>query len=542
MKRLNITRTDLSRVCLLSVLSASLIPLAPAQPFTSLQNGFTQTLFGNIPGFTGGETFAYNGDLWVDNCQYSGSPLFRLASASTYPDGHGGMEHPQTAGSPFSSNAGCGLTNHPDGTLYSNTALGVINLDANTGAPLRAPFGVPGNALGITVDPQTNNLVYVASDCNFTPTCTIVSINPYTLASSNFAVLQQSEAEYVDGVSFDPTGTFLFISNRDPVFRMSVLDRTGAVVQNVAMADEPDGIAFHSSPTFVVTNNTDGTMTRFDFPSNNFTQPPTQTAFASGGFRGDLCQVGSDGCLYLTQDETRFNDGTVTPFNGSVVKICGGFVPSPGATSCSNPSNFNGTAIAAGDYIWFSSVFTLAGFNPAQLTGPVTLYFGGATINFTANATPYTVDVPGASITYDPSVTTATTSFDPINNRWVTELPAANLPGSNFLTGVEIQVPLGGFPGGINPVTWNANGSFSSSVPGLTAQWQWAAAVYTSFSSNYSQLEVKPVDSNQASQYLNSDHAGTPEAFKSFAMGGARGGGGSNWTGSYSGTQACPVR
>ena len=382
----------------------------------------------------------------------------------------------------------------------------------------------------------------MASDCNFTATCTIVSINPYTLTSTDFAVLQQSEADYVDGVSFDPTGTFLFISNRDPVFRMTILDRTGAVIQNVPMAGEPDGIAFHSSPTFVVTNNTNGTMTRFDFPSNDFTQPPIQTPFAAGGFRGDLCQVASDGCLYVTQDETRFNDGTVTPFNGSVVKICAGFVPSPGATSCSNPSNLNGTGIAAGDYIWFNSVFTLAGSNPAQLTGPVTLYFGGATINFTANATPYTVDVPGSSITYDPSVTTATTSFDNINNRWVTQLPTANLPGSNFLTGVKIQVPPGGFPGGINPITWNANGSFSSSVPGLTAQWQWAAAVYTSFSSNYNQLGVKPVDSTQASQYLNSDHAGTPEAFKAFVIGGARGGGGSNWTGSYSSTQACPVR
>ena len=47
---------------------------------------------------------------------------------------------------------------------------------------------------------------------------------------------------------------------------------------------------------------------------------------------------------------------------------------------------------------------------------------------------------------------------------------------------------------------------------------------------------VKPVDSNSASQYHNSDHAGTPENFKSFVTGGARGGGGSNFTGSYSAT------
>jgi hypothetical protein len=59
---------------------------------------------------------------------------------------------------------------------------------------------------------------------------------------------------------------------------------------------------------------------------------------------------------------------------------------------------------------------------------------------------------------------------------------------------------------------------------------------------------VKPTDDNNvfsedcvnsssdcSGQYRNSDHAGTPENFKEFVIGGARGGGGSNWTGSWSG-------
>jgi hypothetical protein len=66
--------------------------------------------------------------------------------------------------------------------------------------------------------------------------------------------------------------------------------------------------------------------------------------------------------------------------------------------------------------------------------------------------------------------------------------------------------------------------------------------VYTNFSSNYNALGVKPTDDNDASIYHNSDHAGTPENFKPFVIGGARGGGGSNYTGSYSGTGGitCP--
>jgi hypothetical protein len=336
----------------LFVLSVGLLCLAPRleaqNSFTFLQSGFTQTLFGNAPSFFGGVAFALNQDIWVDNCFFSGSPLIRFVFGTTTPDGHGGLEHPQALGSPFASNAGCGLTNHPDGTLYSNTSLGVVNLDANTAVQLRPAFGPPGNALGITVDPQTNNIVYVKSDCRFTPTCTIVSINPLSLVSSNFAVLPSSEAEFDDGIFFDPSGNFLFLSNRAPVFRMTILDRSGTVVQNVAMTSEPDGIAFHVNPTFVVTNNTDGTMTRFDFPSNNFTLPPTQTVFASGGFRGDLTQVGADSCLYATQNGTRFDDNT-TSANDSIVRICPNFVPPPGVAAhvfvdiepqgCPNPFN-----------------------------------------------------------------------------------------------------------------------------------------------------------------------------------------------------------
>src|SRR5206468_7405580 len=98
--------------------------------------------------------------------------------------------------------------------------------------------------------------------------------------------LSAADAQFVDGIFFDTSGNFLFMSNRAPVFRMTILSRSGAIVRHVPMVAEPDGIAFHVNPVFVLTSNTNGTMTRFDFPSNDFTQPPIQTLFASGGFRG----------------------------------------------------------------------------------------------------------------------------------------------------------------------------------------------------------------------------------------------------------------
>lgn len=200
---------------------------------------------------------------------------------------------------------------------------------------------------------------------------------------------------------------------------------------------------------------------------------------------------------------------------------------------CAISSNFNGTAIPAGDWIWFTSVLNVHGLG----SQPVTVGFMGS-IQFSVDGALYVVTVPSALVTFSPSVTQATTVFT--NGQWVTTVPISGLAGNVFLDGVALQSPLpNGFPGGIQPVTWQ--GMFFSATPGLTVQWQWAAAVYSNaaFGANYNLLGVKPVDDNKASVYQNSDHAGTPEYFESYVVGGARGGGGSNYTGSYSGTAAC---
>ena len=57
---------------------------------------------------------------------------------------------------------------------------------------------------------------------------------------------------------------------------------------------------------------------------------------------------------------------------------------------------------------------------------------------------------------------------------------------------------------------------------------------------NYNSLGVKPTHTN-ACLYNNSDHAGTPENKKSFLVGGAAGGGGSNYTGSWSSTSGLKI-
>lgn len=190
-------------------------------------------------------------------------------------------------------------------------------------------------------------------------------------------------------------------------------------------------------------------------------------------------------------------------------------------------SNFNGTPIhaAPGTTVWFSSVMKASGLG----SDPVTIRVDQATITSAAFGT---VSVPNATVTFTPGAGSATTSYDAGTNTWVTSVPTG-LGGNTFLDGVALPVP-NGLSGGIKDITWTMN--FTTDTPGVTVKWQWAAAVYTSFSTDYDAIGVKPVDANSVSAYLNSDHAGTPEQFRAFVTGGARGGGGSNFTGSYSGT------
>jgi hypothetical protein len=204
------------------------------------------------------------------------------------------------------------------------------------------------------------------------------------------------------------------------------------------------------------------------------------------------------------------------------------WTPSTTNGSTSISSNFNGTSISAGDTIWFTSDFKVNGLGHNQ----VILNFTDSSISYTANGVNYTVDTPDAEVILSPTATTATTTFNSSLNEWVTTLPM-NFSGNGFLDAVELHLGSS-LPGGIKNVTWQ--GTLSTDTQGVSVNWQWAAAVYTNFSSDYNALDVKPTDDNHVSTYHNSDHAGTPEAFLSYVVGGATGGGGSNFTGSLSGT------
>src|SRR5439155_455026 len=143
------------------------------------------------------------------------------------------------------------------------------------------------------------------------------------------------------------------------------------------------------------------------------------------------------------------------------------------------------------NFIWFSSVLKAQGLG----SNPVTVRFDAQTIQFSAAGNPFVLNVPNASITFSPTATLATTTFNTVANEWETVVPSSGLSGNDFVSGLAFEVPFD-FPGGINPVIWS--GTFSSDTPGVSINWQWAAAVYTMFSTDYNLLGVKPVDHHDA--------------------------------------------
>jgi len=199
--------------------------------------------------------------------------------------------------------------------------------------------------------------------------------------------------------------------------------------------------------------------------------------------------------------------------------------PCPCVATSSIASNFNGTNISTSNFIWFNANFTASGI---PSTG-ATIFFQNSSVTITSKVGTFTYPVPDGTITFDPNATCASTTF---SGGWVTTVPVS---GSDeiLLSALGIQAPAN--VKGAN-VTWTGN--FSATAAGISINWKWGAAVYTTNMTNYNSLGVKPTHTNACSYPNNSDHAGTPETVKQFVIGGARGGGGSNFTGSWSGTQS----
>jgi hypothetical protein len=194
------------------------------------------------------------------------------------------------------------------------------------------------------------------------------------------------------------------------------------------------------------------------------------------------------------------------------------------STASSIAADFNSAAIPGGNTLWFSATLKASGLPKAAAA---TVHVENGVIDFTAGGTEYKVAVPDGVVVFTPGAKSAPTTFDPGANAWDGSVPS-EVTGDVFLTGVALPV-TGKLPSNIKNVTWS--GDFWSDTAGVSVSWSWAAAVYSSFGTDYSTLGVKTV--GDPSMTKGGEHSGTPEAFKFAVIAGGTGFGSPNYTGDF---------
>jgi hypothetical protein len=158
-----------------------------------------------------------------------------------------------------------------------------------------------------------------------------------------------------------------------------------------------------------------------------------------------------------------------------------------------------------------------------------TVDFTGVTL--VVHATSYAL--PNGQVVFNPAVSTPSTVVN-ADGSWTTTVNPT-FTGDIFFDGQAIPVDSNQENGGHGNTSSTLSFSTSSSDSSLKFQWQWSAAVYTSWPGNAAAL-IEPVHGTQ--------QAGAPLnlALEKDLIQGPRGGGGSNFTGSWSGTGhgTCP--
>ena len=196
---------------------------------------------------------------------------------------------------------------------------------------------------------------------------------------------------------------------------------------------------------------------------------------------------------------------------------------------CSINCNFN-SQMPANGWIWCNSHLSA---NPGQQCD---IHCSGATITITGNSgKTYTYPVADCDIIFTNHCSVAGNSFD--GAKWKTVCPTSG-DDEIFLAGC--QIPCNADFANARNVCWQ--GTFTCNTPGTTSfNWQWGAACYNNTAPQCGSLGVKACHQTSCG-YNNGDHAGTPENCKPNCVGGGTGGGGSNCTGSWSGTGSCSLQ
>jgi len=248
------------------------------------------------------------------------------------------------------------------------------------------------------------------------------------------------------------------------------------------------------------------------------------TVTGSASLFGTNCGLNCGGNVFYHSYPINFNGSAVATVN------CPSFacvIPPSGTAIPGNPVSWNGFTAPAGSVVWINAHLDPKNVPTNTIT---TVAFTGVTL--VVNSTTYAL--PNGTVVFDPTVSTPMTVVNPDGSWTTTVNPATS--GDIFFDGQAIPVDSNMQNGGHGNTTSTLSFSTNSTDNALDFSWQWSAAVYTSWPGNAA-ANIEPVQANGL-------HAGAPQntAVQKTLIQGPRGGGGSNFTGSWSGTGTgiCP--
>lgn len=248
------------------------------------------------------------------------------------------------------------------------------------------------------------------------------------------------------------------------------------------------------------------------FTLNTTTGLATGTPTQAGTFAWEFGVTDSGGDTANTGSQCTV---TVTP---SLPTAC--VLPPSGTAISGSPVSWNGFTAPAGSVVWINAHLDASNVPTNTIT---TVDFTGVTL--VVNTTSYAL--PNGQVVFNPATSTPTTVVN-ADGSWTTTV---NPTFSNdiFFDGQAIPVDSNMENGGHGNTGSTLSFSTNSSDSALKFQWQWSAAVYTSWPGN-ANANIEPVQANL--------QAGAPQntAVQKDLIQGPRGGGGSNFTGSWSGT------
>jgi hypothetical protein len=195
-------------------------------------------------------------------------------------------------------------------------------------------------------------------------------------------------------------------------------------------------------------------------------------------------------------------------------------LPPSGTAIPGSPVSWNGFTAPAGSVVWINAHLDAKNVPNNTIT---TVDFTGVTLQ--VNTTAYSL--PNGQVVFNPAVQTPSTVVN-ADGSWTTTVNS-NFNNDIFFVGGAIPVDLNMENGGNGNTNSTLSFSTNSSDSTFQFQWQWGAAVYTSWPGNAA-ADIEPVHAQQ--------QAGAPLnlAVEADLIQGPRGGGGSNFTGSWSGT------